>query len=362
MMRFIWIIILFLFIAGCWQEQEEEKIVKTIRPVLVQKVSFGDHIAPTIYAGEINARYESDLAFRVPGKIIARYVDVGDQVKPGTLLAQLDPIDMKLNVQTAQAQVAAAESEHTLAEIELERHASLLKKKFITQAEYDARMMTYKATKAKLELAQAQLAVMNNQATYNALYADQNGIITTVLAEVGQVVNTGQVVIKLIRPEEKEVVINVPENRVEELKSTLAMKIVLWAQPEVNLSGQLRELAPSADPTTRTYTARIRLLHPDPAVQLGMTAHVILQAPNEKPTLLVPLAAVIDQGQGPMVWVVENNQAIPRHVKVKKYREDGVLLSQGLQPGEWVVVVGAHKLFPHQGVQALEQQTIKDKS
>ena len=223
MIRFIFVMTLLTLATGCRQEQETQQKLdhNTIQSVLVQQASFGNYQVPTAYAGEVSARYESNLAFRISGKIIARYVDVGHQVKPGTLLAKLDPVDMELNVQAAQAQVAAAESEYALAKVELERYASLLNKKFITQAEYDARVMTYKATKAKVDLAQAQLAVTTNQATYSSLYADQSGVITAVLAEAGQVVQAGQGVIRLTRPEEKEVVINVPENRVDELQAAL---------------------------------------------------------------------------------------------------------------------------------------------
>lgn len=341
---------------GCAPKVEQKE---TVRPVLVHKVASGAFGAEVIYSGEVRARYESDLAFRVAGKITSRHVDVGAQVKQGALLARLDPTDMQLNAQAARAQVSAAESEYAFTKAELERYSSLLEKKFIGQAQYDARLNSYKAAQAKLEQARAQQNWSGNQAAYTALYADHAGVITAVQAEAGQVVSAGQVVMKLARPEEKEVVINVPESRMAELKSAPAMAVTLWADPALRLKGQLRELAPGADATTRTYTARIRILDRHPAVQLGMTANVVLQPPGPEPAIVVPMSSLLENGAGPTVWVVENGKAVKRPVKVKQYREDGVVLESGLKPGELLVVAGAHKLVPEQPVRAIEQDAAK---
>lgn len=339
-----------LTLVGC--DQAAPPPTATIRPVLVQRVQAGN-ATPVVYSGEVRARYESDLAFRVAGKIVARYVDVGAQVKPGKPLAKLDPADLQLNAQAARAQVAAAESEHALAEAELERYATLLEKKLIAQSLYDAKASAYKAAKAKLDQARAQLAVIDNQANYGTLAADHAGVVTAVLAEVGQVVSAGQAVLRVARLGEQEIVINIPEGRVAEARSAAGMWVTLWAQPALRLPAELRELSPAADAATRTYTARIRLLAADPAVRLGMTAQVVVQPATRESTLVVPLTAVVDQGQGPVVWVVAENKAQRRPVEVRQYREDGVVLAGGVQAGEWVVTVGVHKLIPGQTVRPI---------
>lgn len=343
-------------ILGCGPTVEQKQ---TVRPVLVQKVTSGTVGGDVIYSGEVRARYESDLAFRVAGKIVGRNVDLGTQVKRGALLARLDPTDMQLNAQAAAAQVAAAESEYAYTKAELERYTSLLEKKFIGQAQYDARLNAFKAAQAKLEQARAQRNWSGNQAAYTTLHADHDGVITAVQAEVGQVVSAGQVVMKLARPQEKEVLINVPESRVAELKSAPSILISLWADPSKRLTGRLRELAPGADATTRTYAARIGIVEPGPAVQLGMTANVVLQTAAATAAIVVPLSSLLENGAGPTVWVVEDGKAVKRPVAVRQYREDGVVLESGLKPGELVVVAGAHKLLPDQPVRAVERDAAK---
>jgi RND family efflux transporter MFP subunit len=343
-------------ILGCGPKVEQKQ---TVRPVLVQKVTSGKVGGDVIYSGEVRARYESDLAFRVAGKIVGRNVDVGAQVKRGTLLARLDPTDMQLNAQAASAQVTAAESEYAYTKAELERYTSLLEKKFIGQAQYDARLNAFKAAQAKLDQARAQRNWSGNQAAYTTLHADHDGVVTAVQAEVGQVVSAGQVVMKLARPQEKEVLINVPESRIAELKSALSILISLWADSSLRLTGKLRELAPGADATTRTYAARIRIVEQHPALQLGMTANVVLQSGDATAAIVVPLSSLLENGAGPTVWVVEDGKAVKRPVKVRQYREDGAVLESGLKAGELLVVAGAHKLLPDQPVRPLERDTAK---
>lgn len=273
------------------------------RPVLVQPAipATGDEAT---YTGEIRARHEADLAFRVGGKIIARLVDAGAEVKAGAPLARLDPADLELALQAAKAQLSAAESDYATAKAERERYADLVTKHFVSQTAFEAKENAYKAAQGRLDQARAQAAVSGNQAGYGTLVADRAGIITAIQAEAGQVVSAGQAVMRLARPEEKEVAIAVPEGRLAELKAAKQLTVALWAQPDVVMTGHLRELSPAADAATRTYAARIRLDAPPPAAMLGMTAQVSLGPQASEPRLLVPLAAVVDMGHGPAVWVV----------------------------------------------------------
>lgn len=335
-----------LLLAACGRQ---ESAPLPPRPVLVQPAAPGG-VAPTVYTGEVRARHEADLAFRVGGKIAARLVDAGAEVKPGTPLARLDPTDLQLALQAAQAQVAAAESEFATARAERERYADLVSKRFVSQAAFDAKDNLFKSSQARLEQVKAQAAVSGNQAGYGTLTADQPGVVTSILADVGQVVSAGQAVLRFARPEEKEVAIAVPEGRLAELKAAKELRVGFWAQPDLQVKGELRELSPAADAATRTYAARIRLIAPPPSVTLGMTAQVAIGNPAGEAPLVVPLPAVVDLGQGPAVWVIKDNKAQRRPVQVSQFREDGAVIASGLQAGELVVVAGALKLVPDQAV------------
>ena len=317
--------------------------------VLVQAASAGD-AGRSIYTGEIRARYEVDLSFRVGGKIAARLVDSGATVKAGQPLAKLDPADLQLSRQAAAAQEAAAESEYTTAANERERYAGLLEKRFVSQAAFDAKENAYRSAKARLDQARAQNQISSNQATYGTLAAETDGVITAVLADAGQVVSPGQAVFRLARPETKEVAIAIPESKLAELKAAQEIAVNLWAQPELLLKGEVRELAAAADPATRTYAARIRIVDPAPAAELGMTARVILGGAATAP-VIVPLTAVVDNGQGPQVWVVADGKAAPRPVEVARFGDDGVAISRGVQPGDAVILTGQRRLTPGQAVQ-----------
>jgi RND family efflux transporter MFP subunit len=320
------------------------------RVVLVQ--SAGSAATTTgVYTGEVRARHEVDLAFRVGGKIAARLVDAGAEIKAGQPLARLDPADLELAASAARAQLSAAESEHTTARAERERYAGLLAKKFVSQAAFDAKDNAFNSAQGRLEQARAQSRISGNQAAYGTLSSEFPAIVTAVVADTGQVVGAGQTVLRVARPEEKEVAIAIPESRLAELKAAKTLVVSLWADPKLALRGELRELSPAADPATRTYAARIRIIQPPPELRLGMTARVAIGSAAET-TLLVPLSAVIDLGQGPLVRVVKDGKVLSRPVQVARFREDGVALNGGLEAGELVIISGAGQLVDGQAVEA----------
>lgn len=318
--------------------------------VLVQAAAPAPARAAT-YTGEIRARHEVDLAFRVGGKIAARLVDVGAEIKSGQALARLDPTDLELAASAARAQLAAAESEASTAAAERERYLGLLTKKFVSQAAFEARDNTLNSARARLDQLRSQSRISTNQAGYGTLSSPFPAVVTAVVADTGQVVSPGQAVFRVARPDELEVAIAVPEGRVSELQAAKGMRISLWAAPALTLQGELRELAPLADPASRTYAGRIRIINPSPAVRLGMTARVALSDEADS-DLLVPLSAVVDLGKGPVVRVVEDGKIASRPVRVATFRDDGVSLAAGLQPGEQIIVSGAGHLAEGQAVQA----------
>ena len=340
--------------GGC---SEQSPPTPEPRLVNVVRASFGSTSNDVGYSGEVRARYETDLSFRVPGKIVARNVEVGSNVRQGDVLARLDREDQQLNAQSAQSQLAAAKSEYQQSKAELERYTDLYQKQFISKAEFDRRENAYNVAKAKLDQAQAQLAVTRNQTGYTDLSADHAGVVMAIPIEVGQVVAAGQPVVKLARTGEREVDISIPENRLAELNAARRFDISLWANPDKIYDGKLRELSPSADPVTRTYAARISVRNADAAMKLGMTATVYLRGVRHAASVLLPATALFQKNGAPAVWIVDpkNSQVKLVPVGIGEYVEDNVTVLSGLAPGDLVVRAGVHKLFAGEKVRVREE-------
>lgn len=332
-----------------------------VRPVRVTTATPQVFESRSSYTSEVRARYETNLAFRVGGKIVARYVEVGSEVKKGTLLARLDPEDTRLAIQNAKAQVSAAQANFNQAQIELNRYKKLFEGKVISQAELDRRQNTYNTAEAQLESAKSQLRVAQNQMDYTELQADADGVITAISIEAGQVVSAGQTVMKLARPEEKEVVFNVAENRLDELRNATAIAVSLWAQPDKEYAGVVREIAPGADPVTRTYAVKVTVLNPPASMRLGMTATASIIRRSDASMIPLPLSALYQQGDKPAVWIyspkedAEQGSVTLQPVQVAAYIEDAVLIAGGLKAGDKVVTAGVHKLIPGQTVRVLPE-------
>lgn len=330
-MRFLWLCMLPL-LAACGEKAPQEKPAAQVKVVKALKVGADGTAQENRYSGEVRARVETTLGFRVGGKLTERLVDAGARVKAGQPLARLDPADQRLAAEQAEANRA-------LAAAELKRTQELKARNFVSQALLDA-----KQTAAEAATAQAQLA--RNQAAYTTLAADADGVVAAVLAEAGQVVGTGQVVFRLARDGAREVAINIPEGRIAGLKPGAAAMVSLWAGKTYR--GVLRELAPAADPATRTFAARVTIVDADADVALGMTATVGFARPEGEPQIVVPLAAILQQGpdeRGAAVWVIAADETVRRQaVEVARYGDAGAVLSKGLQPGDTIVAAGAFKL------------------
>ena len=340
--------------TGCSTEAKPGPIV---RPAIVEKPKAAGEAALETYAGEVHARYESTLGFRIAGKLERRAVDVGARVKQGDVLAVLEPDDVKLAAEQARAQVVAAEADLALAQAELDRHAALLEKKYISQALYDARINQRDAAKAKLDAAQAQLSVAQNQAGYSTLRADHDGVITRIDAEVGQVVAAGQSIMTLAREGELEVLISVPESRVTRFAADQGVAVEIWAADNARVDGRVREVSPEADARTRTYDVRVALDPEQSVAQLGMTARVFLLAPNEAASLMVPLTALHEKAGAPALWIVDAKTKQVRLVPVQigEYGEQGVLVQSGLAADAWIVTAGVHKLVEGQSIRPIDR-------
>ncbi len=342
------LIVVLTSLAGC---NKDSTPTDNSRTVLVH-VATGAPAKGAAFTGEVRARHEVELAFRVGGKIVARLADTGSEIRAGQPLARLDPADLQLSARAAAAQLTAAESEVATSAAERERYADLLSKKFVSQAAYDSRQNALNGAQARLEQARAQRRISSNQVDYGTLSAEFPAVISAVLADTGQVVAPGQAVFRVARPEEKEIQIAVPESRVNEIRTGQNFTVNLWAEPKTLIAGRLRELGAVADAQTRTYPARIQLINPPPQVRLGMTARVTPDSADQaSPSLpLIPLTALGDQGKGPFVWVVKADKLERRTVRIGQFRDDGVSIAEGLLLGESVVIAGISRLTDGQVV------------
>jgi len=341
-----------LLLSACSQPSAT---VEEVRPVRVVTVSQNGNTPSNSFAGQIRARTETDLAFRIGGKIVAKLVNSGEHVKKGQLLARLDPSDTSLDINAKQAQLAAAESDLAQQQLNLQRYQQLLAKQFISQAQVDSQLNGVNAARAKRDEARAQLAASRNQGSYTQLLADADGIVSQMLAEPGQVVAAGQAVARLAHDGEREAAIQVPENALQQVRQQAQFTVSLWAGKQ-QFHGKLRELAGDADAATRTYAARISL--PDAsALALGQTATVTLPAATtQQQSLRLPLTALLDEQGKHYVWVVNDKdlRVIRRPVSVVSIDSNSATLQGSIQPGEKVVSAGVHLLHDKQRVTLLQ--------
>ncbi|MES2682880.1 MAG: efflux RND transporter periplasmic adaptor subunit [Pseudomonadota bacterium] len=329
--------------------------VEDIRPVRTLTVGATPTTAINTYAGEVRARYESTLAFRVAGKLVAREVDVGQAVKAGQVLARLDPKDLQLGDAAAQAQVAAAQSQFTVTKNDLERVSGLFAKGYASKGELDRFTTQYEAAKAQLEAVKAQRDQIANQASYSTLTADADGVVTAVLAESGTVVAAGQPVVQLARDGDIEIAAAIPEDRVNSVREGMAVQVSLWAGGDKSYPGTIRELASAADPLTRTYALRVSVPQAPAEMKLRMTASVAIPLTGLPDLIHIPSPSMVTQGGKAGVWLVEPKSSVVqfRAVDFVGVEANEVLVGSGLKPGDLVVTAGAAYLREGQKVKLL---------
>jgi multidrug efflux system membrane fusion protein len=341
-----------LLLAGC---SDPAPKAEDIRPVRAIVLSANDIAINAEFPGEVRARVESRLGFRVAGKITVRKVDAGTVVKRGQVLMQLDPQDLRLSQAASQAGLRAAETTRDLAKAELKRYQELRVKNFVSQAVLDAKMAAFTAAQANVDAAQATYFGQSNQATYATLVADIDGVVTAVDAEVGQVVAPGTPVVRLAKISEKEIVIGLPEDKVEILRQVADVTVRLWANPDVAIPGKIREVSPIADVLTRTYPVRVSIPLTGPDVKLGMTALVQFSSKSLVPQIKVPLTALLYEKQMTSVWVVDNNAVRLTPVQIGGTSGNEVVLISGVKPGQTIVTAGVNLLKNGQKVSILQE-------
>lgn len=331
-------------LGGCKDEAKvEQEIVRPVKVAVIREAVRGRALT---YSGVVRPRIESAIGFRVAGKIMERFVNVGDRVEVDQTIARLDDADLQLAANSAKAAVASARSRRAVVSDNLERGKALLPKAIISQAAYDARHDELDAAASALNSAEAQLRQATNAVGYATLKADKAGTVTAVMGEPGQVVSAGQTVITLAHAGETEIAVAVPEQDAGHLIIGQRAKITLWAGPRVSIEGRIREIAGQADPASRTYAVRIAVSGSPRFMRLGMTASVLLRIDDEAAGVVVPLTALTESDGGPVVFVVDPaNEAVRRTpVSVGGIAEDGVEIAEGLHGGEMVVTGGVQFL------------------
>jgi membrane fusion protein, multidrug efflux system len=339
-------------LAACSKIEPAPEPVRAVKVLTVQAQSAG---GTSEYAGEVRARTESRLGFRVGGKIVARPAELGARVKAGQVLARLDSRDLKLGQDSAQAALAAAQANFEQARADQQRYKELLDKGFISAAELQRRDTTLTAAQAQLEQARAQANVQGNQAGYAALVADAAGVITGVDAEPGMVVGAGSPVLRLAHDGPRDVVFAVPEDRVGQIKALSgkegALQIRFWGAGSAPVKATVREIAAAADSSSRTFTVKADL-GASTEVRLGQTATVMVALPRVEGVAKLPLSALTEQQGKSMVWLVDQLSMTVKLQPVKVLGADGnqAVIGDGLQAGQVVVVAGVHVLNPGQKV------------
>lgn len=320
------------------------------RPVRVQSVVLAPLQLPLVLSGTVQARVQADLAFRVGGKVIRRAADPGERVKAGQVLAELDPLDLQHSLESAEAALAAAQATASQAAGDLRRYEQLGRTSpaYLPQ-EYDHRLAAYQAAQANVVQAQRARDLASDQRSYNTLRADADGIITSLPIQPGKVVAAGQTVASLAHSDAIEVVADVPENRLDDLRKASAITVRFWALPDLELPASLREIGGLADPASRTFAVKLALgAMPDQRLALGMTAIVHVQREGGIAAIL-PSGALTDQNGQPAVWVLDpaTHHASLRPVAVGFYDQDGhVSVTSGLRPGEDVITAGVFAITP----------------
>ena len=340
-----------LALGGCDQSTAEKS--EPLRPVLVAQVHYQPETPERSFVGTVRPRIETDMGFRVAGKVEKRLVEVGQVVEPGQALATLDQVDLKLQAEQAQAELSAATGTLAQAAAAQTRAKELKAKGWATDAQLDQANAAAAEARARLNRAERSVELTDNSLSYATLTADARGVVIATMINPGQVVAAGQAAIRVARMGEKEAVVAIPETLIGRAKDGAA-KVSLWSEPGKTYAAKLREIAPQADPATRTYLAKFSLPDADDRVALGMTATLTITDRDTERVAKLPLSALFSQGTSPSLYVVDEAGKVSlKPVTVKSYGSENVLVTGGVDEGVKVVTLGVQKLDPAEKVRVV---------
>ena len=344
-------LIILLGLAGLAATGCGAKTTPAESPLVVQAETIqpGLQTASFTYAGDVRGRYESQFAFQAGGRISERLVNNGDKVTAGQALMKIDLADLKTQLDRSKADLVAAQADYHLSELNYNRYKELATKDVISKGEFDSYTAQFQVTTAKLRAAEAAYRQAGQLYGYGTLIADADGVIADIKVEAGQVVSAGQAALTLVRAGEMEVQINVPEQRVDEIRKAHKIRVGFWAMPMLEVDGIIREVAALADSSTRTYMVRVSIPQMD-VVRFGMSATVKVWSGDREARIILPLAAVYQTGNKPHLWLIENGVLRLQPVELGDFLSDGIVIRSGIKPGDTVVTAGVQKLREGQKV------------
>jgi membrane fusion protein, multidrug efflux system len=337
------------FLAACSKAPPEPEPVRAVKVVTVGTSTSGFDLE---FSGDVRARVESVLGFRVGGKLINRPAEIGQRVKAGQLLAQIDPQDYRVNADAAAAQLVAAQSARDLAEADLKRYQGLFDQGFISAAELERRATSAKSAQAQWRQAQAQNTVQGNQSNYTQLLADGAGVITSVDATAGQVVSAGQPVVRLALDGPRDIYFSVPEDKLSLLKPGVLVDVRPWNDGK-KLEAKVRDVSASADTVTRSFMVKAALpKEADPVLGSTVTVSLRASAANATPRIKLPTSALRTEAGATSVWVLDAATMTVKAQPIQVSTADGndAVVDAGLQNGDQVVISGVHVLSAGQKV------------
>lgn len=341
-----------MLLAACGSA--EEPIAEPVRPVRVVTVEKREVIETVSLPGQVEAQEEVSLSFRVGGRMIERLVNVGDQVEAGQVIARLDPEPARNALRTARANLSAAMGQQTMARNDYQRQETLLRQGWTTRARYDAAAQALKAAEAQVDSAQAQVDTAQDQLGYTELVADGDGTVTARGAEPGEVVTAGRMIVHLARRDGRDAVFDVPAPVIRNAPANPVVTVALVSDPAVRTTGRVREIAPQADPVTRTFRIRVGLQDPPEAMRLGSTVNGSIQASGVG-GIAIPATALTQANRQPAVWIVDQatSTVALRNIELDRYDLARAIVARGLETDEIVVTAGVQALRPGQKVRIL---------
>ena len=325
--------------------------VRPVRTVIVAVQPVGETVMLT---GHIEAENEVALGFRISGRMIERPVNVGDRVKPGQALARLDPQDEQNGLRSAQANLAAAQGQLTQARNNFERQRRLLERGAASRADFDQAQEGLQTAQARVDDAEAQLKIASDRLSFTELKADAAGTVTARGAEAGEVVQAGQMIVRIARQDGRDAVFDVPAQLLRSAPADAPITVHLAEERSVTAEGRVREVGEQADPVTRTFQVKVGLTDPPPAMRLGSTVNGSVKL-NSAPVITIPASALTRSNQQPAVWIVDPSKLTVslRNIEVSRYDPGKVVVGQGLDTGDIVVTAGVQALHPDQKVRLL---------
>lgn len=344
-------------LSACGKKTEGSEQASPLRPVLVAPIRYAPQSQAREFVATIKPRIEADHAFRVTGKVVRRFVEVGQRVAKGDVLANLDEADLRSQKEQAEAEFAASRMALEQATADERRAIKLNKEGWTARAALDRQRTAAEEARGRYQRASRALDIANNALEYATLRADADGVVTQTSVEPGQVLAAGQAVMRIARSGELEAAVALPESFAASASAGDA-RLFLWSNPSRFYRAKLRELSPSADAMTRTFAARFSLPDADSAIAIGMTATLTIENREATPAANVPLAALFNQGQGPSLWKVDDEGRLTlTPVTVLRYEARTALVTGGVAEGDTIVVLGVQKLDASQRVRVVKQES-----